>query len=124
MVQRAPIIRYEQSLSFARETATIIDAIKRHFLELVTAPEGTKENAETLKRKRLCMFQSRYHHAVQVLIVQYVSVIAWVFDFRKFITITDVSLKVMYIACTPIASLCSEDGFIHERHTKYLVPWM
>ena len=51
-------------------------------------------------------------------------VIAWVFDFRKFITITDVSLQAMYIACAPIASLCSQDGFIHERHTKYLVPWM
>ena len=56
--------------------------------------------------------------------VQYVSVIAWVFDFRKFITITDVSLQAMYIACAPIASLCSQDGLIHERRTKYLVPWM
>ena len=69
MVQRAPIIRYEQSLSFARETATIIDVIKRHFLELVTAREGTKEKAEALKREWLCMFQSRKHHAVQVLII-------------------------------------------------------
>ena len=56
--------------------------------------------------------------------VQYVFVIAWVFDFRKFITITDVSLQAMYIACAPIASLCSQDGLIHERRTKYLVPWM
>ena len=59
MVQRAPIIRYEQSLSFARETATIIDVIKRHFLELVTAREGPKEKAETLKREWLCMFQCK-----------------------------------------------------------------
>ena len=57
-------------------------------------------------------------------ILQYASVIAWVFDFRKFITITDVSLQAMCIACATIASLCSEDGFIHERRTKYLVPWM
>ena len=45
MVQRT----HEQSISFARETATIIDVIKRHFLELVTAREGTKEKVETLK---------------------------------------------------------------------------
>ena len=53
--------------------------------------------------------------------VQYVSVIARVFDFRKLITITDVSLQAMYIACTPIASMriCSQ----HERLTKYLIPW-
>ena len=31
--------------------------------------------------------------AVSQYVVQYVSVIAWVFDFRKFITITDVSLQ-------------------------------
>ena len=49
MVQRAPINRYEQSLSFARETATIIDVIKRHFL--VTAPEGTKEKAENAQKR-------------------------------------------------------------------------
>ena len=55
--------------------------------------------------------------------VQYVSVIAWVFDFRKFITITDVSLQAMYIACAPIASICSQHGLTHERYTKYLVPW-
>ena len=70
-----------------------------------------------------------FHFSDWVLIslsIQYVSVIAWVFDFRKFITtcITDVSLQAMYIACAPIASLCSEDGFIHERRTKYLVPWI
>ena len=51
--------------------------------------------------------------------IQYVSVTAWVFDFRKFIILTDVSLQAMYIACAPISSLCSQDGFIHERYTKY-----
>ena len=60
--------------------------------------------------------------------VQYVSVIAWVFDFRKFIIITDVSLQAMYIlvACAPIASIqCSQHGLTHERLTKYLglIPW-
>ena len=55
--------------------------------------------------------------------VQYVSVIAWVFDFRKFITITDVSLQAMHIACAPIASICSQHGLTHERYTKYLIPW-
>ena len=57
------------------------------------------------------------------LMVLYVFVIAWVFDFRKFITITDVSLQAMYIACAPIASICSQHGFTHERLTKYLIPW-
>ena len=47
--------------------------------------------------------------------IQYVSVIAWVFDFRKFITITDVSLQAICIACTPIASFCSQHGPTHER---------
>ena len=47
--------------------------------------------------------------------IQYVSVIAWVFDFRKFITITDVSLQAMYIACAPITSICSQHGLTHER---------
>ena len=42
--------------------------------------------------------------------IQYVSVIAWVFDFRKFITITDVSLQPMYIACAPIMSICERAG--------------
>ena len=46
--------------------------------------------------------------------IQYVSVIAWVFDFGKFITTTDVSLQAMYIACAQITSLCSQYGFIHE----------
>ena len=55
--------------------------------------------------------------------IQYVSVIAWVFDFRKFIIITDVSLQAMYIACAPIASICSKHGLTHERLTKYLIPW-
>ena len=55
--------------------------------------------------------------------LQYVSVIAWVFDFQKFIAITDVSLQAMYIACAPIASICSQHGLTHERLTKYLIPW-
>ena len=59
-----------KSLCFARETATIIDVIKRHFLELVMAREGTKGKAETLKREWLCMFQSRKHYAVQVWLYQ------------------------------------------------------
>ena len=54
--------------------------------------------------------------------VQYVSVIAWVFDFRKFITITDVSLQPMYIACSPIVSICSQHGLSHQTYTKYLIP--
>ena len=58
-----------------------------------------------------------------VNVVQYISVIAWVFDFRKFITITDVSLQAMYIACVPFASICSQHGLAHERYTKYLIPW-
>ena len=55
--------------------------------------------------------------------IQYVSVIAWVFDFGKFITITDVSLQAMHIACAPIPSFCSQHGITHERLTKYLFPW-
>ena len=55
--------------------------------------------------------------------VQYVSVIAWVFDFRKFITITDVSLQAMHIDCAPIANICSQHGLTHERYTNYLIPW-
>ena len=51
------------------------------------------------------------------------TVIAWVFDFRKFITISDVSLQAMYIACAPIVSLCSQHGLTHERYTKYQIPW-
>ena len=31
--------------------------------------------------------------------------IVWVFDFRKFITITDVSLQAMYISCALIVIL-------------------
>ena len=54
-------------------------------------------------------------------LLQYVSVIAWVFDFRKFITITDVSLQAICTACTPIASFCSQHGPTHERYTK-LIP--
>ena len=51
MVQHAPVyIWYEQTLRFARETSTIIDIIKCHFLELVMAREGRKEMAETIKR--------------------------------------------------------------------------
>ena len=46
--------------------------------------------------------------------IQYVSVIAWVYDFRKFITMTDVSLQAICIACTPIASFCSQHGHTHE----------
>ena len=53
-------------------------------------------------------------------VIQYVSVIAWVFDFRKFITITDVSLQAMHIACAPIPSFCSQLGITHERLTKYI----
>ena len=37
--------------------------------------------------------------------IQYVFVIAWVLDFRKLNTVTDVSLQAMYIACAPIASI-------------------
>ena len=59
-------------------------------------------------------------------IIQYISVIAWVFDFRKFITITDVSLQPMYIACSPIVSIrshtTSQHGLSHQRYTKYLIP--
>ena len=55
--------------------------------------------------------------------IQHVSVIAWVFDFRKFITITDVSLQAMRIACAPIPSFHSQHGITHERLTKYLSPW-
>ena len=56
----------EQSLSFIRETPTVIDIIKRHFLELVMAREGRKEKAETIKGERICMIQSgpQNHHAV------------------------------------------------------------
>ena len=56
--------------------------------------------------------------------LQCVSAIAWVFDSRKFITITDVSLQGMHLACAPIVSLCSQDGFIDERYTNYLIPWV
>ena len=56
-------------------------------------------------------------------LVQYVSVIAWVFDFQKFITITDVSLQPMNIACAPIVSICSQHGLSHQRYTKYLIPF-
>ena len=59
---------------------------------------------------------------IEVHVVQYVSVIAWVFEFRKFITITDVSLQAMYIPCAPIASIWSQHVLTHERYTKYLVP--
>ena len=62
MVQRAPVIREEQS--FIRETPTIIDIIERHCLELVTAREGRKDKAETIKRERLCLIQSRKPLAV------------------------------------------------------------
>ena len=55
---------------------------------------------------------------IRDIYIQHVSVIAWVFDFRKFITITDVSLQAMYIA-----SICSQYGLYHERYTKYLIPW-
>ena len=55
--------------------------------------------------------------------VQYVSVIAWVFDFRKIITITDVSLQAMCLACAPITSLCSQHRLTNERYTKYLIQW-
>ena len=51
MVQRAPVIRWEQSLKFARATPTIINIIKRHFLELVMAWEERKEKAETINRE-------------------------------------------------------------------------
>ena len=61
--------------------------------------------------------------AVSQYVVQYVSVITWVFDFRKFITITDVSLQAIYIACAPSASLCSKHWLSHKRCTKYPIPW-
>ena len=48
---------------------------------------------------------------------------AWVFDFRKFITLADVSLQPMYIACAPIVSICSQHGLTHQRYSKYLIPW-
>ena len=57
----------------ARKTPTIIDVIKRHFLELVMAHEGRKENAETIKREWLCMFQSE--NITQFVIVEHQS--AW-----------------------------------------------
>ena len=63
-------------------------------------------------------------HARLHLDIQYVSVIAWVFDFQKFIIITDVSLQAMHIACAPIPSFCSQHGITHERLTKYLFPWV
>ena len=69
--------------------------------------------------KGLSMLISKVHQKV----VQYVSLIAWVFDFRKFITITDVSLQAMHIACSPIPRFCSQHGITHERLTKYLFPW-
>ena len=46
-----PLFGKNQSLSFARESPTVIDVIKRHFLELVTTREGRKEKAETIKRE-------------------------------------------------------------------------
>ena len=52
--------------------------------------------------------------------VQYVSVIAWVFDFRKFIAITDVSVQAMCIACVPIAGICSQHGLTHESIQVYV----
>ena len=55
----------------ARKTPTIIDVIKHHFLELVMAHEGRKENAETIKREWLCMFQSG--NIIQFVIVEYQS---------------------------------------------------
>ena len=45
----------------ARKTPTIIDVIKRHFLELVMAWEGRKENNQ---KRMIMMFQSGKHHAV------------------------------------------------------------
>ena len=46
-----PLFGKNQSLTFARESPTVIDVIKRHFLELVTTREGRKEKAETIKRE-------------------------------------------------------------------------
>ena len=58
MVQCAPVIRQKQSLSFIRETPTIIDIIERPFVEPVMAREGRKEMAETIKGERPCMIES------------------------------------------------------------------
>ena len=44
-------------ISFARETPTIIDIIKRHLLELVMAREGRKEKAETIKENGYACFK-------------------------------------------------------------------
>ena len=52
MVQRAPLIRGEQSLSFARWTPTI-DIIKRHFRKLVMARERRNEKAEMIKKRMI-----------------------------------------------------------------------
>ena len=50
IVQRAPVIRQEHGLSFARETP-MIDIKKRHFPKLVIAREGIREKAEKIKRE-------------------------------------------------------------------------
>ena len=67
MVQRAPA-RYpvRKSLSFTLETSTIIDIIKRQFLELVMAQEGRNEKAETIKRK--IMHDPKWNTIIQFVI--------------------------------------------------------
>ena len=51
MVHRAPVIPKQQ------ETPTIIDIIKRHFLELMMAREGRKEKAEKIKENGYACFK-------------------------------------------------------------------
>ena len=66
MVQRAPVIWWEQILKFARATPTTIDIIKRHFLELVSR-DGTgrkKRKGRNDQQGVIGMFQSGKHHAV------------------------------------------------------------
>ena len=55
MVQCAPIIRYEQSLRFARETATIIDVIKRRSLSRARDGTGRTKRKGRNAQKRMVM---------------------------------------------------------------------
>ena len=76
----------EQSLSFIRETPTIIYIIKRHFLELVMAREGRKVKGRNDQRERFCMWKT---------IVQFVIVYTRVPDMFVEIFAGTVILKIL-----------------------------
>ena len=58
MVQRAPVTQKEGSLRFARHTSTtIIDIIKRHFLEVVMARGGRKKRQKRSKENDYACFK-------------------------------------------------------------------